>query len=135
MKIKKICIQKFRGFKNVEFNLGTQITAIVGQNGTQKTTLLGILSQPFTLKDHPMSSERPLCGGNYISGFAEKFKFSPIFDKVKEHEWSLFIEGLEEPLTFISILRDKKSGSIRFWKKGDKTKGSGYIALPVIFLS
>jgi hypothetical protein len=35
--------------------------------------------------------------------------------------------------TVESIPRDKKS--IRFWKKGSKSEGSGYVQLPVIFLS
>jgi predicted ATP-binding protein involved in virulence len=38
MKIIKICIEKFRGFQEVEFTLGSHLTVIAGQNGTQKTT-------------------------------------------------------------------------------------------------
>ena len=51
MIIKKVHISKFRGFANVEFEMGDQITVIAGQNGTQKTTLLGILSQTFSLNN------------------------------------------------------------------------------------
>lgn len=47
--LKEIKIHKYRGFKDVSFELGTQVTVIAGQNGTQKTTLLGMLTQMFTL--------------------------------------------------------------------------------------
>jgi len=138
MKITKIAIKKFRGFEDVEFDLGSQLTVISGQNGTQKTTILGLLSQPFSITDatNPMKDEKPLCGGSFRSAFSDKFKLSENFDKVGEHEWTLFFDNIEIPsYTVDSIPRDKKIGTIRFWKKGDRSKGSGYIQLPVIYLS
>lgn len=138
MIIKSITVKKFRGFSNINFKLGKQITVIAGQNGTQKTTLLGMLSQTFSLTEdnNPMSNEKPLSGGNYRSGFAEKFKLSDTFDTVGSHEWTLHTDNLEEPdFTIESILRDAKTKAIRFWKKGDRNKGSGYIQHPVIYLS
>ena len=137
MKIKKIEIKKFRGFENIEFKVGENLTAIAGQNGTQKTTLLGILTQAFTITDdsNPIKQEKPLTGGNFKSAFSEKFKLSENRDIVGSHEWSLYMDNIEEPFTITSIVRDKSSNKIRFWRKGTKAKGSGYIQLPVIFLS
>ena len=138
MIISKIYIEKFRGFQDVEFELGKFITVISGQNGTQKTTILGMLSQSFAITedDHPMKNEKPLSGGNYRSDFANKFKLSETFDKSGEHEWTLFFENdLFPPYEIQSIPRDKSKGTIRFWKKGDRSKGSGFIQLPVIYLS
>ncbi len=136
MIIQKVHITKFRGFDNVEFEMGDQITVIAGQNGTQKTTLLGILSQTFSLRNHPtMSSAKPLCGGNYISSFSDKFKLSKNHDTASSHEWSLYLHDKDEPFVIESIPRDKVAGEIRFWKKGDRAKGSGYIQRPVIYLS
>lgn len=139
MIIKKISIKKFRGFKDLNFEPGKHLTAIAGQNGTQKTTVLGMLSQPFaiTLKENPMLGEKPLCGGNFKSGFSDKFKFSDVFDKVGEHEWTIHQEGGDPPYTVESIKRvgKKEKETIRFWKQGDRTAGSGYIQLPVIYLS
>lgn len=59
MLITKVHIEKFRGFHNQDFEVGSMLTAIAGQNGTQKSTLLGIITQTFTLgKDkNPMGSE------------------------------------------------------------------------------
>ena len=138
MIINKIHINKFRGFQDVEFELGKLITVISGQNGTQKTTILGMLSQSFSITDeeNPMKDEKPLSGGNYISSFADKFKLSEKFDKAGDHEWTLFFVDKNIPQYEIeSINRDKSKGTIRFWKKGDRSKGSGFIQLPVIYLS
>lgn len=61
MKITHIHIERFRGFQNEDFEVGSQLTAIAGQNGTQKSTLLGIVTQTFTLKpEDPMRAEN-LC--------------------------------------------------------------------------
>lgn len=139
MIIKSVHIKKFRGFNNVKFQLGNNLTIIAGQNGTQKTTLLGIISQPFTITDktNPLYGEKPLCGGNYKSLFSEKFKLSDAFDLPKGHEWTLNLSSETEPeFTVESIKRDSSSTTgIRFWKKGDRSKGSGYIQMPVIYLS
>lgn len=75
MKITHIHIERFRGFQNEDFEVGSLLTAIAGQNGTQKSTLLGIITQTFTLKtEDSMRVEKPLCGGSYISAFKDKFQ-------------------------------------------------------------
>lgn len=137
MIIDRIHIAKFHGFKDVGFSLGKYITMIAGPNGTQKTTLLGLMSQAFTLSsDSEMSRERPLCGGSYRSMFSEKFKLSPKYDKPGEHEWTLSFLSGEEDYTVTSMYRDRSKGDdIRFWKKGERGKGTGYNHYPVIFLS
>lgn len=141
--IKEIDIEKFRGFKNVGFQLGEQVTLIAGQNGTQKSTLLGILSQTFTIPNsgHSFSDEIPLSGGSYRSAFQDKFRLSPNLDIAGEHEWTLYFHDqtlhpdIDEDggFTVESITRSEKS--IRFWQKGNREAGSGYVQLPVIYLS
>lgn len=138
MIINNVHVKKFRGFDNITFQPGSTLTVIAGQNGTQKTTLMGMLSQPFSIPDkgHPMSGERPLSGGNYRSSFAEKFKLSDTFDTPKSHEWTLYLNNSAEPdFTIESIARSKTKPGVRFWQKGTRAKGSGYIQLPVIYLS
>ena len=134
MKITKVHIDRFRGFHDQEFEVGSQLTAIAGQNGTQKSTLLGIITQTFTIsKENPMSGEKPLCGGTYRSAFKDKFRLSPTFDKPKGHEWTLYFDD-RESFQIESIKRSDDSG-IRFWQKGNREKGDGYIQFPTIFLS
>lgn len=135
MIITKVHIEKFRGFKDQEFEVGSMLTAIAGQNGTQKSTLLGMITQTFTLgKDkNPMGVERPLCGGNYRSSFSDKFRLSQKFDLPGMHEWTLFFDDGSD-YTIESIPRSKAE-SIRFWQKGMRDKGDGYKQYPTIFLS
>lgn len=135
MIITKVFIERFRGFHKQEFEMGSQITAIAGQNGTQKSTLLGMITQTFTIGKNksPMYGEKPLCGGSYKSQFQEKFRLSPIFDKPKEHEWTLSFDNLPD-FTVESIKRSD-SENIRFWKKGSRKEGDGYIQYPTISLS
>src|ERR1700743_1766920 len=108
MIIRRAEIKKFRGFQNVIFDLGTQLTVIAGQNGTQKTTILGMLTQPFTITDasNPMRDEKPLSDVSLKSAFSEKFKLSQQFDQPKSHEWTLHInEG--KPFVIESMKRAK----------------------------
>jgi AAA15 family ATPase/GTPase len=136
MIIKAVHVDKFRGFQNVGFNLGKQLTLIAGQNGTQKSTLLGMLTQTFSIpSSHIMHAEKPLCGGNFRSNFKDKFKLSPKYDIAKAHEWTIDFYGDTESFTIESMLRTTSTNEIRFWKKGDRSAGSGYVHFPVIFLS
>lgn len=136
MIITKVEIKKFRGFNDVKFQLGSAVTVIAGQNGTQKTTLIGMLSQPFSItnKSHAFYGEKPLSGGNYRSSFADKFKLSDTFDIPKNHEWTLTLNSTSD-FTVESIARSKSKPGVRFWKKGSRAKGSGYVQVPVIYLS
>lgn len=135
MLITKVHIEKFRGFNNQDFEVGSMLTAIAGQNGTQKSTLLGIITQTFTLgKDkNPMGSEKPLCRGSYRSAFGDKFRLSPKFDLPGTHEWTLSFDNGRDYTIESSLRSDSKT--LRFWQKGMRGKGDGYIQYPTIFLS
>lgn len=134
MRITKVHIDRFRGFRDQEFEVGSQLTAIAGQNGTQKSTLLGMITQTFSIpKENPMYGEKPLCGGSYRSAFRDKFRLSPTFDKPKEHEWTLFFDNGQH-FEIESITRTGDP-NVRFWRKGSRGKGDGYIQFPTIFLS
>ena len=95
MIVKSIRIEKFRAFRNVTFNLGRRLTALSGRNATQKTTLLGLIGQPFTIsnKNHPMYGCKTIDGYNFRSQFKEKFKISPDHDIIGEHRWELLLHN------------------------------------------
>lgn len=138
MIVKHAHIDKFRALKNIDFDLGEKITAIVGHNGTMKTTILGILSQTFTIsEDHPMFGEKTIDGYNFRSQFKEKFKMTSK-DIPGEHRWRLDLsDGIYKNNSFeaCSILRDKKSNEIRFWSTEGKGADMNYPQVPVYYIS
>ena len=136
--IEKVHIEKFRGFENVDISFNHPVNAIIGKNGTLKTTLLGILAHPFSLETGKMSEEQPLIGGKkFNSRMSDKFKFSDIYDRPGEHKWTLTINPIiyaKREYTCLSELRtDNKK--IRFWSTEGREKGMNYIQCPVIYLS
>lgn len=140
MIIKSITIHKFRAFRqDLHCKLGARITAICGKNKTQKSTLLGLLGQPFSIgKNSPLYGKTTIDGYNFRSQFQEKFKLSPNKEKHGDHEWTLEINKHiyeKEFYTAESIKRPGLSAGIRIWKKKDRSKGSGYIQCPVFYMS
>lgn len=140
MLIKSVHIKKFRAFNDVQINLAPSITVISGQNGTLKTTLLGILGQPFSLNNGPLKNAKTIDGKKFCTNFNENFQMSPVFDKVGEHLVKLFlVEGLykDNEIEYNSIPRnEKRKTGIRIWPtKGARQRGSGYAHAPVLYLS
>ena len=142
MIVKSIEIEKFRAFEHVLFDLGKRITVISGRNATQKTTVLGIIGQPFTIssKTHPMYGCKTIDGYNFRSQFREKFKISPQYDVIGEHKWKLYLhKGIYEQDYFsIESIARRQRGyepTLRFWNAESRAKGAGYIQLPAYFLS
>ena len=142
MVIRLIKIVKFRAFNSEGVKIGKNLTAICGMNGTQKTTLLGLLSQPFTISNGPLFGEKTIDGYNFRSQFQEKFKLSKRFDKPGMHEWTLqfcnnSIYNSKNEISIVSSSRKSKGKTqgIRFINKEGKTKGKGYAQIPVVYLS
>lgn len=141
MIIKKIEIDQFRAFEDVSFELGRHITAIAGRNATQKTTVLGMLGQPFTIsKGHEMYGCKTIDGYNFRSQFKEKFKISPEHDVIGQHRWKLILhQGVysKDYYSMESIARRQRDRepALRFWNSESRASGAGYIQLPVYFLS
>ena len=138
MIIKSVHVDNFRALNNVDFELGSKLTAIVGHNGTMKTTVLGILGQTFSISSgHPMFGESSIDGYKYRSQFAEKFKLSEK-DIPGTHKWRLNLyPGIYKKDYFEahSIYRDKNDPIPRFWSTEGKGSGTGYPQVPVYYLS
>lgn len=141
MIIKHAHIDKFRGLENIDFNLGKKLTVIVGHNGTMKTTLLGILGQTFSLQDEqsPLHGQTTIDGYDFKSQFREKFKVSDK-DVPGEHRWHLDLyPGIHKNDSFDAIsikgYRKNNPNDIRFWSAEGKGKNTGYVQVPVYYLS
>lgn len=141
MIIRSIEIEKFRAFQQASFFLGKRITAISGRNATQKTTVLGMIGQPFTIsKGHAMYGCKTIDGYNFRSQFKEKFKLSEKYDIIGEHKWKLNLHPNVYEKSYFSIesiprIQKGKNPTLRFWNAESRSSGAGYIQLPVYFLS
>lgn len=137
--VKKIIIEKFRKMSKLEIPLDAHIVAIAGQNGTQKTSLLGMIAHPFSLKDKrdPMSKELDVYGCRFGSAIQDRFKFSSNYDKAGEHVWSIEIVPWMWSRSRVKCVSARRSDVNEGWRFSDpsKKKGAGYIQCPIIYLS
>lgn len=142
MVISSIKVEKFRAMCNEELQIGTYLTAIAGRNATMKSTLLGMLGQPFSIsKGCSLYGEKTIEGYNFRSQFQEKFRLSS-HDIAGAHMWTLNLRdgrfyGGKEFISIKSSVRKAKGqpDSIRFINSEGKQRGMGYIQLPVVYLS
>ena len=85
--IKSIEITQFRKMKDISFKLAPHVTIIAGKNATMKSTLLGMLVQPFSFRAKPIKEgeedtnppiikERTLTGHIFGGKFSDKFRLS-----------------------------------------------------------
>lgn len=110
--IRKLTVKQFRGLRDEEFDFeGRAINAIIGQNGSMKTTVLGIIASSFSLKSSLMKDETLIDGNGFGMVLSEKFKFSPENDQAGTHEWSIFLNKRIREKEFVmkSFLRPNKT--------------------------
>jgi len=94
MLIEKIEIKKFRNIIEQEFELGKVITLLVGQNGVGKSSILGLLGQPFGFyggekwgasqkkekEKYSSLSYKDIYGISFETVFSEIFRLSKKYD-------------------------------------------------------
>ena len=127
--IESLKIKKFRNLPPGEYLLGKRITIITGQNATGKSTLLGMLAQPFGVDD------KDIWGKSLRSKFSEIFKISPEHDKPGGHIYFIHTyECLHSDGNEVQVKTYKRGDSIRFVTGRNRDKGDGNIDIPVIYL-
>lgn len=160
MRIAKLFIKKFRLFApDSVFEIGPRITLISGINGTAKSTLLGMICQPLGFPSkkksdsaytraydgHALQDKRTLFGSYFKAEFSDVFRLSKKFDSVRNHEYTLYLEGdafaenssvKEEGLKVRSEARnDQHDNKFRFVTNSQTRKpGEGNYPHPVIYL-
>ncbi|MCF7871336.1 MAG: ATP-binding protein [Candidatus Omnitrophica bacterium] len=131
MKVVKVKIKKFRHLHNIELNFGKKLTAIAGQNGTGKSSILGLVGHIFNFStDYKTLNEK-----QYSTQCSEIFRFSyPGYDKAKDHDYSVELDTGEK-ISVLSYDRKergkKKSLRLRVWKGKQQEEKITY---PVIYL-
>lgn len=160
IKLTKLEIVKFRKFKKGQvFEIGPKVTLISGLNGTSKSTLLGMICQPLgfsSKKSAPsayirsydnvdIGAQKTLLGTLFTARYSDVFRISREFDKPREHEYKLFLDGdaiVEgSGLREIGLLirsegrKDQKKNALRFvTNSDDRDPGKGNFPHPVIYL-
>ena len=161
--IDKIYIDKFRRFNNVEFVLSGNITLIAGQNGTSKSTLLGMLCQPFSFgnirgpksgaDDNSMYTKNyhglklneftGINGSKFSYDSDEVFRLSNRHDTLeKKYKYKIFLQGtcLDSNSAIesngLQVEAKKRNDRIRFvaGPGGSHEAGEGNFPHPVIYL-
>ncbi len=139
--IKSIHIDKFRAFHGLDIPTDKNVVAIAGQNGTQKTTLLGMLAQSVTMSKKPFSLWRTIDGESFKTDMRDKFKFSEKHDKIGEHAWTISLDSSIDAREKFSVRSYPRNDDdtpffLRFWNDDNsRRKGTGFPQCPAIFLS
>ena len=134
MRIKYLHIDQFRHIYGMDMEFGKRITAIAGQNGTGKSSILGLVGHIFTYSKKD-TSIKTLANKNFETVYSDIFKFSyPEFDKPKTHNYEIELSNREKiPVISYDRIEKGKDKTLRF-RVGKSLKGGGKIKYPVIYL-
>jgi len=127
MKFTKLEVHNFRHIKEQTIEIGSVLTAIAGQNGTGKSTLLGWISQASDFKP----KNKTLLDTPFRSKYSEIFRFCPEKDFKNSYNVSIHFEG--------SLIDESKTMTTRFSESENRYRvdfdGRGNaIDFPVIYL-
>ena len=150
--ILKVIINKFRLAEDLEIEIGKNLTAICGQNGTMKSTLLGCIGQPFGVgrgrkKDDKKEnySDCMIVNQKFYTDINDIFKVSREYDLPVKHSYYIWFDEnsdivkkkiiYENPLQVKSRKRpDGEKKHIRFVAGKSRSTGKGNIPLPVVYM-
>jgi len=131
MKVNKVLIKKFRHLENINLVFGSQLTAIAGQNGTGKSSILGLVGHCFKFPaDYKTLNER-----QFATQYSEIFRFSyPEYDKPKDHNYTIELDtGELIPVLSYDRKERAKEKSLRL-RVGKSMADAGKFPFPVIYL-
>ena len=128
-KIYGIKINYFRGIEDETLELGDRITLISGRSGTMKSTLMGLISHPFS------SEKNDIFNKIMTTKLSEVFKLSKEKDK-EQYSYNLKMsvgnnENLEET---VKISYREKGKRHRIVVSGHES-GDGNFSLPSVYLN
>ncbi len=131
MKITDIQVEKFRNISDIDIAFAPRLNAIAGQNGTSKTSVLGLIGHVFTFGN----AHKTLAGKKFATEFSDIFKFAyPTYDKAGNHRWLTKLDT-DQKIPAISYDRKQKGkqNTLRVRVGGSK-QNSKKVAYPVIYL-
>lgn len=151
MKVSALTIHAFRKFlPDMKIPLHPNITFIVGQNATSKSTLLGMICQPleFTSQykkytriydDIVKKDMKTIAGAPFESEFSNVFRMSPIYDNPENKKYTYDILLTAEDDTLVLPVSsgkrgDQKKNNFRVVAGKTRYAGEGNFPHPVIYL-
>lgn len=132
--LRGLYIKKFRNMADADIPLGQRLTIIAGQNGTGKSTILGMLGQPFG-----MVEARTIFGKACRTKFTDIFNFSPDHDIPGEHLYYIDFrdDSISSGKQHVQVKSYQRTGAktpIRLVTGATRSAGDGNIDYPVIYL-
>lgn len=126
-----IKIDNFRKFQDEELNLGSIVTILSGQNGTMKSTLIGLAIHPFQSEDLDINDN------TLSTNMSEVFNWSNLKDSIK-YNYNLAFTDIDnnkimEPVEVVPEPLDEPKRH-RVTVSGH-AKGDGQLVLPVSYLN
>lgn len=127
-----IDIDNFRKFENQSFDLGSLVTVVFGRNGTLKSTLMGLIAQPFR------TTQKDIFERNMQTQFSDIFKLSLEKDADKSlYNLKLNVEDnlkISEP---VPVYKEKDPGTSDFVRfrlvPSGREAGDGFFNLPSVY--
>ncbi len=140
MHIQKLNIIKFRDIENFSFGFGRKLTFIAGTNGTSKTSILGLIAQPFVFTEGKEVVHRTITGNAFRTRYSDLHKFSE-YENVADIQYDIEMtesynqSGLPVVLPVKGQSRKGQGEKgYRFVVERGRTPGSGNFQLPVIYM-
>ena len=105
VKVKSIKIEQFRTFfAKTEIQIGENLTLIAGQNGTAKSTILGMLCQPLGFSKSEsiytnaydgidLKNLTTIGGKSFSARYSEVFRISKKYDLPGTHKYQVYIKS------------------------------------------
>lgn len=127
-----IYIDDFRKFKNEELDLGTNMTIVFGRNGTLKSTIMGLIAQPFR------TNHKSIFGNAMETKFSDVFKLSKTKD-TRSYKYWIFMnidddDYLVEPIPLYPEMKPGTDEIARFrLVPSGRNAGDGYFSLPSVY--
>ncbi|SHK95487.1 Translation initiation factor IF-2, N-terminal region [Selenomonas ruminantium] len=151
LKIKSLTIKSFRKFApESHIYLNDILTLIVGQNATSKSTLLGMIAQPFefskqwkiytpSYNEINKSKQKTILNCPYETEYSEIFRMSYKYDapETNDYAYNIVLESklgeLKLPIT-MKKRTDQTDNKIRFVTGKTRNAGEGNYPHPLIYL-
>ena len=148
MIIKHVFIEKFRDIENLKFKIGSKVTFIAGSNGTSKTSLLGLIAQPFSYRDRiynaKLGKETSQIVHRTITNKPFETKFSDIhnltdYDDIVSIKYNLALEESEGNVIVMPVAGEHRDKAAQTEKRfvafpQEREAGKGNYKFPVIYL-